>query len=151
MTVRGDTLLTGARVYRHDGKTDLPPLQDLLISGGRIKAIGADASRDTAAERMDLSGHVLLPGFVNAHYHSHDVLAKGCFESLPLEQWGLIAGPIAGNRSLDEIRMRTLVGAVEALRNGVTTVQDFSTFSPLSDEIVDTILSAYDEAGIRVA
>jgi 5-methylthioadenosine/S-adenosylhomocysteine deaminase len=151
MNIRGDTLLTGARVYRHDGDTDLPPIQDLLISDGRIKAIGTDAIRDTTAERTDLSGHVLLPGFVNAHYHSHDVLAKGSFESLPLEPWGLIAGPIANNRSLEEIRMRTLVGAVEALRNGVTTVQDFSTFSPLSDEVVDTILSAYDEVGIRVA
>src|ERR1700761_2771949 len=151
MNVPGDTLITGARVYRHDGDTDLPPIQDLLISGGRIKAIGADAARNTTAARMDLSGHVLLPGFVNAHYHSHDVLAKGSFESLPLEQWGLIAGPIANNRSLEEIRMRTLVGAVEALRNGVTTVQDFSTFSPLRDEVVDTILGAYDEVGIRVA
>jgi 5-methylthioadenosine/S-adenosylhomocysteine deaminase len=151
MNTRRDTLLIGARVYRHDGDTDLPPVEDLLISDGRIKAIGADASQDTTAERMDLAGHVLLPGFVNAHYHSHDVLAKGSFESLPLEQWGLVAGPIAGNRSLEEIRMRTLVGAVEALRNGVTTVQDFSTFSPLSDEILDTILSAYDEVGIRVA
>jgi 5-methylthioadenosine/S-adenosylhomocysteine deaminase len=151
MGIRGDMLLAGARVYRHDGNTDLPPVQDVLISNGRIEAIGVDAVRDSSVESMDLSGHVLLPGFVNCHYHSHDVLAKGSFESLPLEQWGLIAGPIASNRSLEEVRMRTLVGAVEALRNGVTTVQDFSTFSPLSDEIVDTILSAYDEVGIRVA
>ena len=76
---------------------------------------------------------------------------KAASNSLPLEQWGLVAGPIANNRSLEEVRIRTLVGAVEALRNGVTTVQDFSSFLPLSDEIVDTILNAYDEAGIRVA
>jgi 5-methylthioadenosine/S-adenosylhomocysteine deaminase len=151
MKDRGDMLLTGARVYRHDGDTDLPSIQDVLISDGCIKAIGVDAVHDATSERMDLSGHVLLPGFVNSHYHSHDVLAKGSFESLPLEQWGLVAGPIANNRSLEEVRIRTLVGAIEALRNGVTTVQDFSTFSPLSDEIVDTILGAYDEAGIRVA
>src|SRR6202012_351302 len=149
MKVRGDMLLAGARVYRHDGNTDFPPIQDVLISNGRIKAIGVDAV-DVAAERMDLSGHVLLPGFVNAHYHSHDVLAKGCFESLPLEQWGLIAGPIANHRSLEEIRLRTLLGAIEALRNGVTTVQDFSSFAPMEDRVVDTILDAYREAGLRV-
>jgi 5-methylthioadenosine/S-adenosylhomocysteine deaminase len=151
MSVRSEVLLAGARVYRHDGDTDLPPVQDVLIADGVIKAIGADAAREAPLEKIDLSGHVLLPGFVNSHYHSHDVLAKGCFDSLPLEQWGLVAGPIANNRSLEEIRIRTLVGAVEALRNGVTTVQDFSSFLPLSDEIVDTILNAYDEAGIRVA
>jgi 5-methylthioadenosine/S-adenosylhomocysteine deaminase len=151
MSVRGEVLLTGARVYRHNGDTDLPPVQDVLIADGVIKAIGPDAAREALREEFDLSGHVLLPGFVNSHYHSHDVLAKGCFDSLTLEQWGLVAGPIANNRSLEEVRIRTLVGAVEALRNGVTTVQDFSSFLPLSDEIVDTILNAYDEAGIRVA
>jgi 5-methylthioadenosine/S-adenosylhomocysteine deaminase len=151
MSVRDEVLLTGARVYRHDGDTDLPPVQDVLIADGVIKAIGADAAREAPPEKFNLSGHVLLPGFVNSHYHSHDVLAKGCFDSLPLEQWGLVAGPIANNRSLEEVRVRTLVGAIEALRNGVTTVQDFSSFLPLSDEIVDTILNAYDEAGIRVA
>ena len=155
MSVRGEVLLTGARVYRHDGDTDLPSVQDVLIADGVIKAIGAGAARGSAdrapQEKIDLSGHVLLPGFINSHYHSHDVLAKGCFESLPLEQWGLVSGPLANNRSLEEIRIRTLIGAVEALRNGVTTVQDFSSFLPLGDEIVDTILNAYEEAGIRVA
>jgi 5-methylthioadenosine/S-adenosylhomocysteine deaminase len=151
MSVRGEMLLKGARVYRHDGDTDLPPIQDVHIADGVIKAIGVDAGCEESRKEIDLSGHVLLPGFVNSHYHSHDVLTKGCFDSLPLEQWGLVAGPIADNRSLEEIRVRTLVGAVEALRNGVTTVQDFSSFLPLSDEIVDIILDAYDEAGIRVA
>ncbi len=148
-------LLTGARVYRHDGDPDLPAVADVLISDGCIKAIGQDAAqaaaRQASRERMDLSGYVLFPGFVNSHYHSHDVLAKGCFDSLPLEQWGLVAGPLGNHRSLAEIRVRTLLGAVEALRNGITTVQDFSSFLPLSDEIVDTILNAYEEAGIRVA
>ena len=151
----GDMLITGARVYRHDRDTDLPAIEDVFISDGCIKAIGQDAAqaaaREASHERMDLSGQVLLPGFVNSHYHSHDVLAKGCFDSMPLEQWGLVAGPIGNNRSLEEIRIRTLLGAVEALRNGITTVQDFSSFLPLSDEIVDTILNAYEEAGIRVA
>jgi cytosine/adenosine deaminase-related metal-dependent hydrolase len=83
----------------------------VLIEGDKIIAIGADLAKAAGnAERIDLTGHVLVPGFVNAHYHSHDVLAKGYFESVPLEQWGLIARPIANNRSLDEVRARTLVG-----------------------------------------
>jgi len=146
-------LLTGARVFRFDGNMDLPPVADVLIDHDRIVAIGerekmGDVAR--AAQETDLSGHLLLPGFVNAHYHSHDVLAKGCFESMPLEQWGLVAGPLGNRRSLAEIRVRTLIGAVEALRAGITTVQDFCAFEPLDDVIVDTILDAYQEAGVRV-
>jgi 5-methylthioadenosine/S-adenosylhomocysteine deaminase len=160
-TTRKRLLLTGAKVFRHDGNLDSPDLADILIADGVIQSIGAcgtvavgngnagdDADHDI--ETIDLKGHLLIPGFVNAHYHSHDVLAKGCFESLPLEQWGLIAGPIANHRSLAEIRLRTLVGAIEALRNGITTVQDFSSFAPMQEPIVDTILDAYKEAGLRV-
>jgi cytosine/adenosine deaminase-related metal-dependent hydrolase len=144
-------LLSGARVFRHDGDLDKPAVADVLVVDGRIQAIGPQAgyARENA-EVIDLAGHLLIPGFVNAHYHSHDVLAKGCFESLPLEQWGLIAGPIANHRSLEEIRLRTLLGAIEALRNGITTVQDFSSFAPMEDRVVDTILDAYREAGLRV-
>ena len=144
-------LFAGARVYRHGGDLDLPPVADVLVEDGAIIAIGSPGTLDAAAApRIELAGHLLLPGFVNAHYHSHDVLAKGCFESLPLEQWGLIAGPIANDRSLAEVRLRTLLGAVEALRNGITTVQDFSSFAPMEDRVLDTILDAYREAGLRV-
>ena len=49
------------------------------------------------------------------------------------------------------MRLRTLIGAAEMLRNGITTVQDFLTLVPAEDgAIVDTVLSAYEEAGIRV-
>jgi len=144
-------LLRGARVFDFNGSGDLPPVADVLIDGGKIAAVGAALDKQSAdVERVDLRGHLLLPGFVNAHYHSHDVLAKGFFETMPLEQWGLVAGPIANDRTLDEVRIRTLVGAIECLRNGITTVQDFSSFAPMNDSYVDAILDAYGEAGIRV-
>ena len=147
----GRQLLRNARVYDHDDARDLPPVADVLIGNGNILGVGADLAREASdAEHIDLSGHLLLPGFVNAHYHSHDVLAKGFFESMPLEQWGLIAGAIANGRTLEEVRLRTLVGAIDCLRNGITTVQDFASFAPMEERYVDTILDAYAEAGIRV-
>src|SRR3569833_4131879 len=36
------------------------------------------------------------------------------------------------------------------LRNGITTVQDFLTLEPQDEAMVDTVLPAYEEAGIRV-
>jgi cytosine/adenosine deaminase-related metal-dependent hydrolase len=146
----GRQLLRGARVLDHDDTSDLPPIADVLIEDGKVAAVSADLDKTGDAEHIDLAGHLLLPGFVNAHYHSHDVLAKGYFETMPLERWGLIAGSIANNRSLEEVHTRTLVGAIECLRNGITTVQDFSSFAPMRDDYVDTILDAYAQAGIRV-
>lgn len=150
-------LLRGARVLDPAGDADLPPVADVLIEGDAVAGVGPNLiARDpgTAAAAgpavVDLSGTVLVPGFVNAHYHSHDVLARGFFESTPNETWSLVARRIGQDRSLAEIRLRTLLGAVECLRNGITTVQDFANIAPLREDVVDTILDAYAEAGIRV-
>ena len=45
---------------------------DLLIEAGRIAAVGAPGSIDAppSAERRDLSGLVLAPGFIDIHNHS---------------------------------------------------------------------------------
>ncbi len=93
----------------------------------------------------------MLPGFVNAHYHSHDVLAKGTLEEVPLESWRLYAlPPQYPPRSVDEIYARTLLGALECLRSGMTTVQDMLTLYPYEDRHMDAVMAAYERVGIRV-
>ena len=88
---------------------------------------------------------------MNAHYHSYDVLAKGLLEDMPFDVWALHSQPAYfGRRSKAEIRARTLLGALECLRNGVTTLQDMNSLVPQDEETLDIILSAYAEIGIRV-
>ena len=101
-------------------------------------------------EVIDASGRLVVPGLINAHYHSHDVLCRGLFEELPLEIWLLYTLPMGGDRSKDEVRARTLVGALECLRCGITTVQDMLGLSPLTDEQTDVVIAAYREAGSRL-
>ena len=106
--------------------------------------IAGSTRRSTRREKL------LLPGFVNAHYHSHDVLLKGSFETIPLELWLLSALPPSyPKRSTAEIRARTLLGALECLRSGITTVQDLATIYPFDEEHLDAMLQAYDDIGIR--
>jgi 5-methylthioadenosine/S-adenosylhomocysteine deaminase len=142
-------VLSGARVYRHQGDTAMPAVSDVLIENGRIAAIGEGLADDVRPE-IGLGGHLLTPGFINGHYHSHDVLAKGLFDGLSLERWGMIAGPIGSNRPLDEVKLRTQLGAIECLRNGITTIQDFSNLSPFEPEYVDAIVEGYESVGVRV-
>ena len=142
-------VLTSARVYRHDSDTDHPAVADVLVENGIIKAVGDNLS-NANLERIDLAGHLLVPGFVNGHYHSHDVLAKGRFEAISLERWGIIAGAIGNNRSLEEVKLRTLLGAVECARNGITTVQDFANLSKYDPDYIDAMIEAYESVGVRV-
>ena len=94
---------------------------------------------------------MVVPGFVNAHYHSYDVLAKGMLEDMPFDVWALHSQPAYfGQRSRAELRMRVMLGAIECLRNGITTVQDMNTLVPQDEDTLDTILAAYAEVGIRV-
>ena len=144
-------LIRGGRVYDHDGDIHQPAQADILIAGGMIERLGSNLPVDDSTELIDAAGKLVVPGFVNAHYHSHDVMAKGLFEEMPFDIWTLHSNPSNyGRRSLEEVRLRTLVGAVESLRNGITTIQDFLTVTPHDEAVVDTVLSAYEEAGIRV-
>ena len=44
--------------------------QTILLENGRIRAIGDDVTIPDGAERLDLSGHTVLPGLVGVHNHT---------------------------------------------------------------------------------
>ena len=155
------TLIRGGRVYDRGGDVHRPAIRDVIVEGDRIVAVEApdsprvraliQAAEQGRARILDADGMLIIPGLVNAHYHSYDVLSKGRFEDLPFDVWMLHSQPAYwGKRSKAELRARTLLGALEALRHGITTIQDMNSLVPQDEETLDTILSAYAELGIRV-
>ncbi|MGD9924233.1 MAG: amidohydrolase family protein [Pseudorhodoplanes sp.] len=157
------TVIRGGRVYDRAGDIHRPPLRDIILEEDRILGVvepGEPAATDIAraasngepnARVIDATGKLVIPGLVNAHYHSYDVLSKGRFEDMPFDVWMLHSQPAYwGTRSKAELRARTLLGALEALRHGITTIQDMNSLVPQDEETLDTILSAYAEVGIRV-
>jgi len=151
----GTTLwIANARVLVPGGDWHDPAVADIAIRDDVILGVAPRYGLrpgQTPPERLDATGHLVLPGFVNAHYHSHDVLAKGTLEQVPLEQWRLYALPAQyPPRSKEEVRARTLLGALECLRSGMTTVQDMLTLYPFDPEHLDTVMQAYEDVGIRV-
>ena len=143
-------LIKAGRVYDHEGDVHKPAVADILIEGDVIAAVGPDLAVSGQHEIIDASHHLVVPGLINAHYHSHDTLCRGLFEELPLEMWLLYTLPMGANRSKEELRARTLVGAVESLHCGITTVQDMLGLVPLDDAGTDVVIAAYRESGIRV-
>src|SRR5687768_950791 len=109
------TLIRGGQVYDHDGDIHRPAVCDILIEDDKIAAVGSGLQGD-GHQVIDASGKLIIPGLINAHYHSHDTLCRGLFEELPLEMWLLYTLPLGANRSKEEVRARTLVGALESLR-----------------------------------
>lgn len=157
------TLIKGGRVYDRAGDIHRPAIRDVIVEGNRIVSVTAENEPAAlelaqAAERgepgvsvIDAQGMLVIPGLINAHYHSYDVLSKGRFEDMPFDLWMLHSQPAHwGKRSAAELRARTLLGALEALRHGITTIQDMNSLVPQDEETLDIILSAYEEVGIRV-
>src|SRR6516225_4242013 len=61
-------LLTGGRVIDPSNRFD--KVADLLVTDGKIAALGPDAARAPAdVERMDVSGLVVCPGLIDLHVH----------------------------------------------------------------------------------
>src|SRR5215475_2861629 len=97
-------LIRGGRVYDHDGDVHQPAQADVLIAGEVIDQVAQNLPAENGAEIIDAAGKLVLPGFVNAHYHSHDVMAKGLFEQMPFDVWTLHSNPANyGPRSLEEV------------------------------------------------
>jgi len=67
---QGRVVLRGARVITMEGDEVLENA-DVVVEGSRIAAVGAQGTVDVpdGADVIDVSGHTLLPGFVDTHAH----------------------------------------------------------------------------------
>ncbi len=148
-----DTLFTD--VYLWTGSQASPHPTDVLVRAPRIAAIGPQARASASPQARVVAGngeHLLLPGLINAHFHSPANHLKGAFPSLPLEVFMLFESPAdpALRPSPREAYLRTMLGAIEMLRGGTTAVQDDAFLMPGPDpDIVDAVMQAYADSGIR--
>ena len=142
--LRGASALVGEG-FAFDGK----PL-DLKIEDDRIRAI-APAGSLSGGEVLDLSGRLLVPGLINGHFHSHEHFQKGRTENLPLELWmHYVRTPVPVLLNPRQTYLRTLIGAIEALRSGTTLVlDDLSLGGAIDRANLDAVFQAYEDAGIR--
>jgi 5-methylthioadenosine/S-adenosylhomocysteine deaminase len=155
----GDLLIRGARVLTLDGADTEHASASILIRDGRIVAVGpeVDAAGEAGAggegvRVIDADGLLAMPGLINAHYHSPGNFTKGAVPNLPLELFMLYEVPPLMTEPVSDrfAYVRTLLGAAEMLRQGVTAVHDDAFFLPVvTDGERDSVMQAYEDAGIR--
>lgn len=76
------TLTTGARPRRGKelGDLGLIPIGEVLVTDGKITAVGIKVEAPADAEVIDAQGRVLMPGFVDCHTHA-------CWAGDRLNEW----------------------------------------------------------------
>lgn len=148
-----EILIRNATIVAMDAAHGATPFAgDLLIDGGCIKAIGTGLAASPDAQVIDGHGKLVMPGLVNAHTHSSETFLRGRYERMPLEVWLLYAYPLLMNNPVGErlLYLRSLLLAMESLRNGVTTLCDDFFDPPRHDlDRLAAVFRAYDDAGIR--
>jgi 5-methylthioadenosine/S-adenosylhomocysteine deaminase len=124
---------------------------DIIIDGKSIRDIRPSGRAAHEGEVLDLSGRLVAAGLINCHHHSSEGYYKGRKDNLPLELWFNYVRPLkAIEFTPREIYLRTMIGAIEAVHSGTTTISDDVNVSPrLRPDHVDAVFQAYEDIGIR--
>ncbi len=124
----------------------------LFIEGDRIAALGAGEPPTVMGKAdvvIDASLMAVMPGMVNAHTHLFQSFIRGLADDKPLLEWLKTAiWPVAKALKPDEAHLAALVGLIENLRGGATTIIDHQYIhtDPAND---DAVCRAAEEIGVR--
>ena len=145
------TLLRGALALVGDELSFDGQPRDVLVEEGRILAIEPAGRIEQGDEMIELPRRLLAPGLVNGHQHSHEHFQRGRTENLPLELWmHLVRTRIPVKLTPRQVYLRTMIGAIESLHTGCTTLVDDLALGPaIAREQIDAALQAYEDSGIR--
>ena len=109
-----------------------------INSEGRIEQIGPGEppAELQADEVLDALGKVVAPGFISAHSHIYMSPLRGLGHDENLYGWFRAWSRYLQHTTSEDIYWFTLHGAIDFLRNGITTAYDF-TYSGVVREMVD--------------
>lgn len=142
-------LLRGGHVLTMDpGAGDLGA-GDVLVLGDRIEALGPRIAADSAAEVLDVTGKIVIPGFVDTHRHTWETAIRGCAPDATLDDYfAHVKGRLAPAFRPDDVYASNLAGALECLNAGITTLVDWSHINN-TPQHPDAAIRGLQEAGIR--
>ncbi len=101
----------------------------VLVRNGKIHDVGSAEMlklRYPEEESRDYGQAVLMPGFVDVHTHMDGTVLRGIVHDVPYSEW--LQHVHAGNdrMTLSDLYDSAVLGCLEALSAGITTVADIS-------------------------
>lgn len=126
----------------------------VMIEGQHIAAVSSTRPDGVVDHVLDCTGKLVVPGNVCAHTHLYSALARGMpgpsvtpanFREILQRIWWRL------DRALDEpaIRSSALIGALDALRAGTTTLIDHHASPNSIEGSLDVLAGGLEEVGIR--
>lgn len=150
-------LITNANVVTCEPHIRVVPDQAVLISGGRIEAMGPTRKLEASypkSRKLDAAGQLLMPGAICAHTHFYSLFSRGLGVPAPAprdlpETLERFWWPLDAALSEEDIRVSALLGLADAIRHGTTTLFDHHASANYVDGALDVIAEAVLQAGVR--
>ena len=143
------TLLRGGTVITSAKTGEVLPATDILIGAdGTIEAIGPNL--DAAdADVVDVTGRIVLPGFVDTHRHTWQSVVRNVASDWSLTEYlaGLHSG-LSKHFRPEDTYAGNYLGALEALDAGITTLVDWS-HNLATPAHADAAVQALKDTGMR--
>ncbi|MDZ4167922.1 MAG: amidohydrolase family protein [Coriobacteriia bacterium] len=101
----------------------------VLVRGTDIVAVGARSDLLAAhpdEEVVDYGLAALMPGFIDLHTHLEYSVFRGVVDDLPYSRWKMEVQRREAFLSEQDWADSAILGAVEAIRSGITTIADVS-------------------------
>lgn len=149
-------LISNVTILTHDADNQLLTGCGVAIEGNLIVAVGPEAElegRYPDYERLDGSGRVLMPGLMNAHNHFYGAYARGLalttrpvnFAQILEQLWWRLDKAL----DLEGVYYSALVLAINAAKQGVTTIIDHHASPNAIEGSLETIERAMTQVGLR--
>ncbi len=142
------TLIKNATILTMDAELGELHNADLRYEADTIVEIGHNLKRSGSApcKEIDATGKILIPGLVNAHMHTWQTALRGVTSNWTiLEYFANMHAGLATNFQPDDIYIATLMGALNQINCGTTTLGDWCHNNPTpahTDRAIDGLLDA---------
>ena len=137
------------------GKTSkvLPGHSVLIENGFVAKVAPRSAAKNFRGKRINASGKVVLPGFVNAHTHFYSSLARGLTRTKPSKNFNEVLKNLwwrlDSELSTEDCYYSALIALLGSIRHGTTTLIDHHASPRAATGSLDAIERAVRETGLR--
>ena len=120
------TLVRNAVIVTMNEQNDVIEKGTIVVDGNRLSYVGPPEWMPAGPfERtIDADRLIAMPGMVNAHCHSPANLVRGMLPSKPLEIWRAYYRASLRDMRDEDFYASALLGGMEMLKNGATTVLD---------------------------
>lgn len=134
-------IIKNARIYE-DKK--LSGKKSILIDGNKIIKISHNFSDENKHKILDISGRIVMPGLIDCHTHLYQTFGRGLMDNLHITKWLEIIWQFPHFFSEEALYYSTLLGAIEAIKSGTTTVGEL-----LGESAGEPIIHGLIDSGIR--